>query len=713
MYNSNGHTKLTTIRSAWIRSQLLRYLLLALALAAPLALLGWIPAVTAAFVCLAALLWWYQPWRLPLEEVATYLSQTFPELEDSTSLVLKPAEERNLLETLQVEKISPVLSTLCLPARFYKPVYRAAAVAGFMLFFTWGWYWLSTHMAYPLAGNSLATTQAAAKEKILPGISHVRISIQPPAYTHLPSRVQQSFNITAPDSTDIHWEIQTSQPVQHLSLLFNDSTRLEMKPGKDSITWTVSRTVKKSGFYQVQLNDQQSELYQLQLLPDQLPVIRIASPQPFTTIEFGQSTKVNVQAALSDDYGIRDARIALTIASGSGEAVRFHDQEISFDNSFSAQSPAYQVNKVLNLGAMGMKPGDELYFHIRVTDTRHQETRSDVYIITLPDTAQLFSMEGLVTGVTFKPEYFRSQRQIILDAEQLLREKDSLGPARFNSRSNELGTDQKLLRLRYGKFLGEESESNIGDPRAAAEEGHDDHDHGHDHHGDEHKNEDPKDFGNAEKVLNEFTDKHDNAEDATFFDPVIKQQLKATLTEMWKSELQLRLYKPQEALPFAYKALRLLKDLQQQSRAYVAKTGVKTTPLKPEKRLTGEQDKIHPMVKKETSTYKDELEAVRAALSILDAKRAGDSSAAPDVLQEALKLLTTRAAVTPAVYLPALEALRRIGQHQGTPRDILTAQRGLQKILSAPAQQPQPAVAPVETSLPQRYFKNLKTGAIP
>lgn len=699
--------KIADIRARWVRSQLLRYALLSIALAVPLALFGVIPAVIGGVLALAAQLWWHQPWRLPAEEVARYLNQTFPELEDSAALFLKPTADHQLLETLQVEKIAPVMEKLSLPGTFYKPLRQAAMTALFMIVFTLGWYALNTRITSLPLNTTNTNSPTTHPEKVLPGINSVQITLQPPAYMRRPARTQSAFNITAPDSSQIKWELHTNHQVQELTLLFNDSTRLALQPDAAHTTWTATRTVRKSGFYQVSLNGHLSELYQLQLIPDQLPVIRLTSPKPYTTIEFGQSTKVNVQATLTDDYGVRNALIALTIASGSGEAVRFKDQELPFDNNFSAQLPQYQVSKTLNLSTMGLKPGDELYFHIRVTDTRRQENRSDVYIVTLPDTAQLFSMEGMVTGVAFKPEYFRSQRQIILDAEQLLREKDSIGKERFNSRSNDLGTDQKLLRLRYGKFLGEESESNVGDPRVA-EEGHD---HDHDHHGKEEGGAvDPKDFGNAAKVLDEFTDKHDNAEDATFFDPEIKKQLKATLTEMWKSELQLRLYKPQEALPFAYKALRLLKDLQQQSRVYVAKTGVKTTPLKPEKRLTGEQDKIQPRQQKETVAYQDQLLAVRQALAVLDAMKAGDTDVNTAILRDAQQVLTTQAAATPALYLPALEAMRRIQMHKGTEKDIRTAQQGLQKILKAPPVQPLSAPAPVSPSLPQHYFNNLKTG---
>jgi hypothetical protein len=61
---------------------------------------------------------------------------------------------------------------------------------------------------------------------------------------------------------------------------------------------------------------------------------------------------------------------------------------------------------------------------------------------------------------------------------------------------------------------------------------------------------------------------------------------------MWNAELPLRIFKPQEALPYEYKALRLLKDLQQKTRAYVAKTNSRTTPLDLKKRLSGDLSKI-------------------------------------------------------------------------------------------------------------------------
>ena len=60
------------------------------------------------------------------------------------------------------------------------------------------------------------------------------------------------------------------------------------------------------------------------------------------------------------------------------------------------------------------------------------------------------------------PAYFRSQRQIIIDSEALLAERAALDEAKFLARADAIGVDQKILRLRYGQFLGEESEGHGG-----------------------------------------------------------------------------------------------------------------------------------------------------------------------------------------------------------------------------------------------------------
>lgn len=708
-----GKSVIRDIRRRWVRNSLTGALMAGLSagVVAYCACLRWQFSgwwVVAAFIIIFTVaILNSRYWQVKDDTVVRYLDQTFPSLEDSTGLLLHPPA--NLLETLQQEKISAAIHQLQYPRTFYKSLWSGGMWMGIALIISLLLLYWPVQQQQTGNRKDIDTTTSTPP----PGISRVKVRITPPAYTRRPAREQQQLHITAEDSSLLQWELHTTGAVQPPVLLLNDSIRLPLQQGKDPHTFILQYTLRRSGFYQLLINNKPSEYYQLQMTPDLPPVIRIVSPAPYTVIEYGQAPRVNIKAHFTDDYGISDALIAATIASGSGEAVRFREQQLTFDQAFHRQMTA-DATKTLQLGKLGMQPGDELYFHIAVTDTRHQQTRSDVMIISLPDTAQLLSLEGLANSVNFKPEYFRSQRQIIIDAEQLLREKDTLPLNVFKNRSNNLGIDQKLLRLRYGKFLGEEAETNIGDPRAAEAAEHD-HDHDHDH---GHEEAETHEFGNAEKIMDQYAHKHDNAEDATFLEPAIKAQLKATLTEMWNAELRLRVYKPQEALPYAYKALRLLKDLQQQSRVYVAKTGVKTTPLKPEKRLTGELDKIMPATRRQQVTGDDENLPARTALALLSQLKDTVPPAAREAFAAAARLLATHAASSPARYLPALDALRRIQMQLDAKKriaipDIQAAASGLQHLLASPRPLPAARKALPDNSLQQLYFIHLQQKRVP
>jgi hypothetical protein len=181
---------------------------------------------------------------------------------------------------------------------------------------------------------------------------------------------------------------------------------------------------------------------------------------------------------------------------------------------------------------------------------------------------------------------------------------------------------------------------------------------------------------------------------------------------MWKAELQLRLYKPQAALPFAYKALRLLKDLQQKSRSYVAKTSYNPPPLKPEKRLSGELDKIiQPVNKQDIKAPTDNQAVLKNAVSVLESLKLKPVLNAADnrALQLANQRLSEIASAQPGTYLPALSAMRRILSAQKiNVSDINMVERAIQKTLISIKNMPKSDEATADMGLSGRYFKNLK-----
>jgi hypothetical protein len=92
--------------------------------------------------------------------------------------------------------------------------------------------------------------------------------------------------------------------------------------------------------------------------------------------------------------------------------------------------------------------------------------------------------------------------------------------------------------------------------------------------------------------VNDFIHAHDGDEEATFFIQSIKSKLKAAVTIMWDAELYYDYINRKNPLPYQYQALKLLKEISQDSRIYVHRTGFDPPPLKEEKRLTGDLKEI-------------------------------------------------------------------------------------------------------------------------
>ena len=179
---------------------------------------------------------------------------------------------------------------------------------------------------------------------------------------------------------------------------------------------------------------------------------------------------------------------------------------------------------------------------------------------------------------------------------------------------------------------------------------------------------------------------------------------------MWKAELQLRSLQPKDALPFEYRALRLLKDLQQKTRAYVSKTGIKTTPLDPKKRLSADLDGIQRVMSvRKIETQEEKLFFMRQSLGILEQLRFNKnlSPESSQILQQALVPLSENAAKDPGIYLPALTSINRVLNGNFDSEDLDIAGRGLFKIVGSSDMVPVKTKTETDKKLSDRYFKNM------
>jgi hypothetical protein len=451
----------------------------------------------------------------------------------------------------------------------------------------------------------------AATAALPPQLQSARLVITAPAYTGQPSRVQGTLDAKVAQGSRLQWSLRFSAQPTQVALQFHDGRRMALV--RDGEEWTGTWHADRAALYRVvtapALRDQR--LYRLDVLPDQPPQVRVIVPDRTLVLGTPGQRQWALQFEASDDYGVAaEAQLKITLAQGSGENITFREQTLTLSGT---GTPALRrFTRTLDLAALGAAPGNDVIAQLQVRDNHAptpQAAQSTSLILRLPSAEQVqgAELEGMVKKTL--PAYFRSQRQIIIDAEALIKLRRQLPPDEFIKRADAIGVDQRILRLRYGQFLGEESEGGAKPPPTSdtlptsdapadhdhdhdddnagatdhAQAGHDAHDHG------STQAEGPPVFGSATDVLSEYGHTHDHAEAATLLDPQTRATLKAALDQMWSSEGELRQGRPEAALPFANKALAFIKQVQQAERIYLARVGPELPPIDESRRMRGDR----------------------------------------------------------------------------------------------------------------------------
>ncbi|MEB2777937.1 hypothetical protein SYJ56_21665 [Algoriphagus sp. D3-2-R+10] len=542
------------------------------------------------------------------------MHRQFPNLEFSLQLLDKST--KNIAEQLQWERVNANFQGGEIQM-WYKNTWPFLIA----LLLTSGVYGLSL---LSLPEEMLPTIQAKLENKV-EGVSvgnmpvemiSASVSITPPSYTRLPKVNQSSLEVNAIIGSDIEWLISFSN-AQDLTLELINSNGDGLQFTKEQDHFVLLDRVKSSGIYSLRASKDnelvfESEFFSLQAVLDTPPVIQ-PSDKELYTYHFTHDPKiVNVNAKVSDDFQVREVFLVATLARGSGENVKFRENRIPIPaQNFKSKNLLVE----LDLNSLDFKHGDELYYYWAAIDNKSPEpnfSRSDTYFINYVDSAGMSEEELVGMAIHVMPAYFRSQRQIIIDTQKLLADKMNLTEQEFNIISNEIGYDQKMLRLRYGQYLGEEFEENAGGGQVADSEnlleGYE-HRHDEEHEAgitanvlipsqaleshNEAESHASDDYGGLGGLLDSYLHNHEDGEANTYFEESTKSTLKLALDQMWQSELQLRLFEPAQALPYQEKALEYLKTVQQKSRVYVKRTGFDPPPIKEEeKRLTGDLDDL-------------------------------------------------------------------------------------------------------------------------
>lgn len=606
--------------------------------------------------------------RLDTRWLARELDAQRADMEDSADLLFAPAGGMTTLERLQLARLQRRIETAGVPDLRPRWSARGIALAAGVASLS-----IAAILLWPARqpvtiDNMLASIGAAPAAPTQTRLTQQQLRIVPPAYTRLPERDEGTLDAKAPQGTRLQWTLRFAPQPAAAELAFHDGRRVALT--RDGDDWRASDVLTRSALYRIVLRDapplQPAALHRLDAIADRPPQLRVLDPDRSLSLMTQGQRSWALAFEASDDYGVAaNARLRITLAQGSGENITFREQFMTVRGSGPATLRRYAQR--LDLGALGLAAGDDLIVQLSVDDNRApapQNARSASLILRWPSDlgTETTGLEGMVKKVL--PAYFRSQRQIIIDAETLLKQQRKLDAGTYLERSDVIGVDQRILRLRYGQFLGEEAE---GEPKPPpTSDAQDDHQDdataaepaaadGHDH-----AQEAAPAFGQESAVLEEYGHTHDHAEAATLLDPETRTTLKAALDQMWQSELNLRQGHPERALPYAYRALKFIKQVQQATRIYLARVGPELPPIDESRRLGGDRAGLARRV--------DALAATTAAdptlaglWSALEEVPSSSRDAAPAIdfaeLERWLRANQARLA-DPLAFVAAIEALR-------------------------------------------------------
>ena len=662
--------------------------------------------IAATIVTVISLFFKFTPTK---SDLLALLDEQIKGTEHSSHLLDKTDSSLSVLQRIQKSKVASVLDQSKVNLPFIKkPIFSGLGMVGICLLVLGA---IPTSQESSTIKAITEASEALSEKPIEPAaldtiiIQNIVARITPPNYTNQKKYSTSNLSLNIPERSVIKWQFDISGQADQSEIIFDDKRRVSLNANN-----SYSQTFSNPSFYQYRFakGDHQSivsDYFPIKIIEDQDPKIEITDIAEYQRLEYKENHDINFNIQGVDDYGLNAMFISATLAKGSGESVKFREKQIELKD-LKKGSDNYSGSYQFSTQELDMEPGDELYFYVAGKDNcpfENHWSKSTTHFVVLEDTTAVTLVEAGGMQLDIMPDFFRSQRQIIIDTEKLIAEKDTLSKKVFKERSNELGYDQKLLRLKYGQFLGEESESGLdfdndvdmdlegeehdhADPNHVHDEGNktlndarsliDQFMHDHDHEEEENQLLETKGTEKIEQAKNpewvkEMSHNHDNTEEATFFDVSIKSKLRAALNEMWDAELHLRLFDPEKSLPYQYNSLAFLDEVKNHARAYVQRIGFEPPAIKEqETRLTGELKEVYStrdILKAEVSSN---TEKIKAALPILlDLQQSASTTSLLgnldlNLLQRAGDELS-QIAISKSAYLPVLSKLRSLISHSG------------------------------------------------
>ena len=439
---------------------------------------------------------------LSLQNLLLHINRVVPQTEESSELLLCDQHQLNPLQRLQKQRVENTIarqqSAIDDALASVYEIKPALRLLGFMSLVAVTVLAIKLLVLQPISSTDVEPPDGNQQLTVDQQKITWQVNVTPPQYTKLAAWNTTELNIEAPQGSQLEWVAITSKPVKLALRLAQQEPLAFLRTAEN--WYTAEWALNASTLYSIEQDPPAitdvPEIYTISMLRDRAPTIQIE--QPLATVsEYNKSELpiVDVRVNVHDDYALSEIYISASIAKGTGEAVKFRDAEFQFDSDTEVavdKSGKYRsLTKRWNFEALDMEPGDELYFSVIAKDNRQPEpnvAQSNTKILKWLDDDEVgITSDGIL--IDFIPEYFKSQRQIIIETIELIDRQPLLSYEEFEQTSRDLALAQSDLKQRYGQYLGDEFESGVMQTMESGPTIPDADDHAHDEHEGEHESE--------------------------------------------------------------------------------------------------------------------------------------------------------------------------------------------------------------------------------
>ncbi|MDZ7632606.1 MAG: hypothetical protein U5K74_14980 [Gemmatimonadaceae bacterium] len=187
---------------------------------------------------------------------------------------------------------------------------------------------------------------------------------------------------------------------------------------------------------------------------DSVPVATLLLPSADTLV-FDTTAVIRVNGTLHDDLGLRDARVEYIISSGGGEQFTFKSGVLSERRGNLGRDVTLTTS--LDLGALGLKPGDLMHVRLTAHDGNTLSGpslgTSETRTIRIPRADERDSVAVEQLPPTPVDKSVLSQRQLLLLTERLVARMPRIDRATMLAESQRIGLDQARLRKQVSDIV--------------------------------------------------------------------------------------------------------------------------------------------------------------------------------------------------------------------------------------------------------------------